>query len=891
LNETPLADRDRYAQLLEAVGDAVIAIDARCRVIEFNKEAERIFGYSKAEILGKSVNILLPKESQAVHGSHIALFSAEPVQRRQMRERAEVHGRRKDGSEFDAEVSIAKLESGGEPQFMAVVRDVSVRKRMERDLEESAQHLRQAQQLAGFGSWEHDVQSGKVTWSAQIYEIFGFDPNTQPPSSELFLSVVHPVDRVMLQDQFDEAVAARETVMATDIRIRRGDGAERVLHELSELVWGEDGRLLRQIGAFQDVTEQRAAAEQLRNSEHLLNRAQELADLGSWEHDEVTGDISWSRNFFRLLGLDPNIHRPSNELFLSIVHPDEYDKVEARYRKAIADRDRAATYDTRIKRSDGVERMLRNTVEYYWSTDDRLLRVTGISQDVTEQRAASEKLKQSEQSLANAQRIAHIGNWDWNIEDNTLSWSAEIYRIFGQRPEEFVPTYLAFLQLVHPDDRENLEAEAAAAVRRERPYDIHHRIILPSGSIRAVHEQGEMIFAADGKPLFMNGTVQDVTEKKKIADELERGERMLQDAERIAKIGSWEIDLATGEAIWSSGLCEMTGLSPTTGMPDFAQFLSVIHPDDRPMMQHLVEAALSGDDRQTSGDYRMIGADGRERMIYAEIRFVRDPAERLVRIVGTNRDVTEERAAEQALQAALSAAQQANQAKSEFLANMSHELRTPLNAIIGFSEILTSAALSPSMTDRDREYAGDIRDSGLHLLDIINDILDFSRLEAARTAIEDEPIETRSLLDWVVKLLEGKTQAKSLSLTVAVAPDAGQFRGDLRLLRQALLNILSNAVKFTLTGGMSLVAERTSNGGLAISVTDTGIGMRPEDIPSAMTPFIQLDNSLQRSHEGIGLGLPLAKRFVELHGGIFRVVSAPGKGTTVTIEIPAERCG
>ncbi len=888
LADTPTAyDASRYTQLLEAVGDAVITVDLRHRIVEFNPEAERVFGYAKSEIFGKSINKLLPKGNRPNHDRYIEGFAAETVQRRLMRERSDVRGLRKDGQEFDAEISIAKIEISGDLFFMAIVRDVSVRKKLERDLRESNQHLRQAQQLAGLASWEHDVPTGKVRWSAQIYDIFGIEAGTLQPSAEIFFSRVPPDDRLALRQRFAEVLAKRGTTMSADLRIIRPDGTERILHELSELTWGEDGQLLRQIGTLQDVTEQRKSDDRLRQSEQLLNRAQELANLGSWEHNTVTGQNSWSRHFFTILGLDPLADRPSDELFMSIVHPDERADVRRRYAEALENRAQAALYDTRIVRRDGAVRILRNIVEYFWSETDELLRINGTSQDVTENLAAANKLARSERSLVNAQRIAHIGSWDWDVETDTLYWSDEIYRIYGMEPAEFVPSPTALLERVHPDDRERLEADVDAALRGERPLDNLHRIILPSGTIRTLHEQGEVIFSSDGKPLQITGAVQDVTESKRATVELERSESSLAQAQRIANIGSWEADLVTGEFRWSSGLYALAGLDPTKHKPDTDLFLSLIHPDDRAAVVQATNHALAGDDENLSGSYRLVRPDGIERVVQSEIGFIKDQAGGTVGVIGSLQDVTEQLETERALKAALDAAHTADTAKSEFLANMSHELRTPLNAIIGFADILASEKMAPAMTPRDREYARDIRDSGLHLLEIINDVLDFSRVEAGRADIQHEPIDTNALMAWVVKLLEKKAVEKGLRLTIDVAPEAGQFRGDARLMRQTLLNLVGNAIKFTLSGEVSLKATKTSDQALILSVSDTGIGMRPADIPAALTPFTQLENSLQRHYEGVGLGLPLAKRFVELHGGEFDVTSEPSMGTTVTIKLPA----
>ncbi len=653
---------------------------------------------------------------------------------------------------------------------------------------------------------------------------------------------------------------------------------------------GQDDQLPQQAKLSPRLPDGGAAADQLRRMTDMFKIGEELANLGSWESDPQTGEY-WSRNLFVILGLDPEAHSASWDLFISLVPAEDQNLVRERYKKILTEDELLTGYDIRIRRLDGVERILRNTVKSYRSVDGRLLRVIGVAQDITEQLAETAKLRESEHALANAQRIAQIGNWEWDLAAEALTWSDEIYRIFGRDPSVFTPNSTDFLGQIHPDERENFTALIAAASRDKKAFDFQHRIIQLSGAVRTLHQRGEVVYGADGKRLKIIGTSADVTEAKKTADDLARSEHMFHDAERIAKTGSWEADMVTGEIRWSPGMFELSGVDSRDLTLDFSFLLNAMHPDDRPMMTSLIAAVGAGDDRQTSADFRIIGPDGSEKIIYGLVRFVRDQSQNIVRLIGTNRDVTEERAAAKALRAALEDAQQANRSKTEFLANMSHELRTPLNAIIGFAEILAKDTRKPARTDLDREYAADIRDSGLHLLDIINDILDFSRLEAGQSDRDDERIETRWLLDWVVRLLQVKAEAKGLKISVDVAPDADEFTGDLRLLRQAVLNILSNAVKFTQSGEISLKAERRNDGAISISVTDTGIGMRAEEIPVALTPFAQIASALQRNNEGVGLGLPLAKRFAELHGGSLHIASEPGKGTTVTIEIPADRVG
>jgi signal transduction histidine kinase len=233
-------------------------------------------------------------------------------------------------------------------------------------------------------------------------------------------------------------------------------------------------------------------------------------------------------------------------------------------------------------------------------------------------------------------------------------------------------------------------------------------------------------------------------------------------------------------------------------------------------------------------------------------------------------------------------AESASRAKSEFLANMSHELRTPLNAIIGFAELMRGRTFGP-LSERYHEYAGDIFSSGTHLLALINDILNLSKLEAGQLALEEQEIDLAATVADCISLLETQAREANIRLVVALDRNIHTVRGDERRLRQILINLLSNAVKFTPEGGQVQVSSALVEGGLAISVRDSGIGMAPEDIPTAMAPFGQLDRTIRRRQEGTGLGLPLAKHLAELHGAAFTIESKLNAGTTVTFVLPKER--
>jgi signal transduction histidine kinase len=235
-------------------------------------------------------------------------------------------------------------------------------------------------------------------------------------------------------------------------------------------------------------------------------------------------------------------------------------------------------------------------------------------------------------------------------------------------------------------------------------------------------------------------------------------------------------------------------------------------------------------------------------------------------------------------------AELASRSKSEFLANMSHELRTPLNAIIGFAEVMETEVMGPLGVPRYRDYARDIRNSGVHLLEIINDILDLSKIEAGKVQMHEDTVAVSRVVQSCLTLIDERAKLAHVTLTSDVAEDLPMIHADERKLKQVLLNLLSNAVKFTPAGGsVTLFARTILSGEIEIAVADTGIGMAEADIPKALTPFTQIDNSMSRKFGGTGLGLPLSHSFVQLHGGRMTIASELGRGTVVTVTLPGSR--
>lgn len=274
--------------------------------------------------------------------------------------------------------------------------------------------------------------------------------------------------------------------------------------------------------------------------------------------------------------------------------------------------------------------------------------------------------------------------------------------------------------------------------------------------------------------------------------------------------------------------------------------------------------------------------------ILIRLRRAHDEAQRWLQTSARTNEELADREAQ--AQEAKRAAEVANHAKTEFLANMSHELRTPLNAVIGFAELIGEEIAGPLGSDKYKEYSGDIRASGEHLLEIINEILDLSKIEAGRMTLLEDTFSVERVVTNSIRLVQERARSGDVALASEVHADLPYLRGDERMVRQLLTNFLSNAVKFTPEGGsVHVEAMQLLDGSIQIEVADTGIGMTEEEMETSMQPFRQISSSLARKHEGTGLGLPLAKSFIDLHSGSLDIESEAGVGTTIRVTFPPYR--
>ena len=538
----------------------------------------------------------------------------------------------------------------------------------------------------------------------------------------------------------------------------------------------------------------------------------------------------------------------------------------------------------------GRRALLRTTKTSMWAADGTLVGVLGIAHDITESRRQEEALRDSRETLKQAQEVAHIGSWRLDIPSGALDCSDETFRIFDIDPTAPVNQDGVWAH-AHPEDRDKVRAAWDAALAAGI-HDIEYRI-MAANDTRWVRERALIERDADGLPRTAIGTTQDITERRMLEMQIRESRDRFQTFADVSSDWFWEMDRDLRFAWFSDRFADVTDRDPNTmiGLRDEDLIVEI---DADVLARHHEDLHAHRPFRNF--DYPIDTNSGR--------KYLRISGEPIFGDVGTftgyrgtGTNVTALIETEQQLRESKLAAEAANRAKSAFLANMSHEIRTPMNGILGLTHLLLGT-VTLDMIDRQRVEA--IGTSAQRLLNILNDILDLSKVEAGKIDIESVPFSLADVIDGTLAMIKAASEAKGLELSshvVAGVPD--RLMGDPLRIGQVLLNFVNNAVKFTerglITVGVEVAEKKDTHIILRFSVKDTGIGLEPEQLDKLFRAFHQANNSTSRKHGGTGLGLVIAKHLAELMGGQVGVESALGKGSTfwfaVSVRVVDDQAG
>ncbi|MCK9494533.1 MAG: PAS domain-containing protein [Dehalococcoidia bacterium] len=771
-----------------------------------------------------------------------------------------------------------RTSATGEEYVTAYAQDVTESMQAEEELRVSEVRLQTAERIARLGSWEWDPAAESVTWSDETYRIYGQKRSEFAPHPRLYNSLIHPDDRERVARD-TRALLKGERLLDLRQRIIRPDGSVRVIQRNAD--WVERGGRRIIIGTTQDVTETVAAEERLRSSEARLREAESMAQLGHWDWNLDTNEIVWSDQMYRTMGLEPSEGVPDlRRYLLDIVHPDDRNGVSDAGLQAMRE---AGGYDLRyrILRPDGEVRVIHEVTRVIERSETgRAHRMLGVLRDTTDEVAAERRLRSSESRLREAEAIARLGHWEWNVDGDQLYWSDENYHLHGRSPDNPIGSAEEFLRYIHPDDLPHMRAEMVAALRGERDMDSTLRIVREDGAIRTVRGVARVVERSRGRAIRMVGTVYDITDLEEAHERLRRNEARLREAEAIAHLGSWEWDLTSGHQVWSDEVWRIYGSEPQGGLTPQQVLDRYVPAEDIEAMSDLIRRLFRGEPVEPLV-HRVVRPGGEVRYVTFHPRVAERDGDRVLRIIGASQDITEQRATDERLRQ-----MQKSEALGTLVAGVAHDFNNLLTAIRGGLEMA-------------REYPGEQRwldiaqQASDRAAEVVRQLLRFSRREEPQQV----PMDAAELVREAT-MLSRETLDRRVSFTSFAEGEFPPLAGDPGQMQQVLMNLIVNARDAVLQRAeeepvgyqpaLQLTARPATQGGrpgVAFEVRDNGTGMSEEVRQRALDPFF----TTKPADRGTGLGLAAVAGIVQRHEGLLTITTTPGEGTEVAVWLPARR--
>jgi len=820
-------------------------------------------------------------------------------------------------------VAHAKRDESGEFEFVGAVMDTTESKRAEKKLRRSEESLLEAQKLSHTGNWRHDVASGAVTVSPEIYRIHGIKPDEDPSHTEFFFSRFHPEDRKRVVNLFERA-EIEKTAFQVDYRIVLPDGTIKYLHTTGHPVLSESGDLVEFVGTAMDVTAAKQAEEALRRTESYLEEAQRLSHTGSWAGTPGPGPLRyWSKECFRLLGFDPHAGLPGVETFFQRVHPDDIARKIELMAKAAREKT-GFEFNYRIVHPSGEIRDIHTIGHPVFSPSGDLVEYVGTVIDITERKRAEETLRQSEAYLAEAQRLSHTGSWAWNIGTKQQFWSVETFRIYGFDPNTIAPTRESFLGRVHPDDRASIE-QVETELYKGNGAEYNYRVILPDGSIKYITSVAHSVCNDSGQVIEFVGTVMDVTERKR-AEALRDGESRI--LEMIARAAPLEETLEklvrVVEAQFAGLLCSVLLLDedgqhlrhgaapslpesyskaidglcigPKAGSCGTAMFRRepVVVTDilQDPLWEAYREVAepygfracwstpILAHSGKVLGSFAMYYREPRSPSP-AETRAL-EMAVHLAGIAIERKLAREERERLRQAQADLAHMNRVA-TMGELTASLAHEVNQPIAAA------LTNANTCLRWLTREHPDLEEAREAAMRIVKDQTraaEIISRIRLLFKKSTPEWEVVDVNEAIREMIVLLRSEATRYDITVGMELAADLPRIMGDRVQLQQVLMNLIVNGIDAMkeVDGARQLAirSQQDDDGKLIVSVCDTGVGLPPQQADQIFNAFFTT-----KPH-GTGMGLRISRSIIESHGGRLWAADNSPRGASFYFSLPTK---
>ena len=781
---------------------------------------------------------------------------------------------------FPGDGDVLLLRLGANQAALAVQRE-----RAERASRLALERLVLGVRGSNIGMWEidlpdGDLRNGRVDFT-NVFELLGYGRGDELPTDfAARMTLVHPDDRALLEGAILEYLSGRAGKLEVEHRGRHRDGSYRWM--LTRGVASRDaaGRPVRLIGSSTDVTEHKRTEEALRLASKRLNLAMRGSNIGTFEVDLSVpgGRVEWVNVWERMgyCGAEaPTDHAGA----LALMHPEDREPFDRAVRAYLDGQTAEFETEVRVRARDGTYRWFLKRGIAERDAAGKPVRFAGTDLDITERKRAEEALRQSEQRFRRYFELGLIGMAITSPTKGILEANDEVCRVLGYSREELLRKTWA--EMTHSEDLPADVVQFGRVTAGEiDEYTMDKRWVRKDGRVIDTTISVNCVRRDDGSVDYFVALLQDVTSRKRAEAALRESEERFRGTFENAAVGIGHLDTNASYLRVNERLCAILGYTRAELLQ--RSCLGVTHPDDATVGVDLFGPLMKGELATFSAEKRYVRKDGSVVWVDMSVSLQRDPEGRPAYAIEIIQDISERKRLETELREAKEAAEAANGVKDRFLATVSHELRTPLAGILLWSQLLESR-----IVDDEAKALRTIRESAQAQQQLIEDLLDVSRVLAGEMRLDRRQVDLTQVVRAAVDIVRPTADAKGISIAESFDPRAGPVWADEGRVRQVVLNLLNNAVKFTPDCGRVSVRLTQAGGFAQVQIADTGQGITADFLPHVFDRFRQADASIARRHGGLGIGLAIARELVELHGGRIRGESpGKGQGATFTIELP-----
>jgi PAS domain S-box-containing protein len=870
-------DLERLALVARRTSDAVVITDQSRHITWVNDGFERLTGYTSEEVLGRTPRSFT-RSGKTDHQDRARLLQALDAGQQF---NGELLNRAKDGREYWVELEIQPLldDTGKSLGFMAIENDITARKAAQQLAADYSERFQLASGAARLGIWEFDLATGKAIWDEWTYRLYGAQPG-DGSELDIWTSRVPPDQRRRIETAVNDAVAG-DGRCSVEFHIRLPDGELRYLSATARVMCDEANRPIRMVGVILDVSERHRSEEALRSSQAFLDRSGRVGGVGGWELDLDTLEIRWTDQTCRIHDVAVG-HMPDLNEAIGYFEPEAQPVIEAAVTQAM---NGGQAFDLQLPLVTALGRSIWVRIVGEVNARNGVQRsVVGAIQDITAARQLSAAMQHTNDLLASIIESLPCALSVVDDGGRLIVANTEFGRLFE------LPPYLCKAGETRFEDIVRFSAERGDFGKGDINELVHSIVTASSRRQKQQFERtligGEVVEIRRG-PLQAGGfvsTYADISARRQAEAQERQSTALMASALEVTGAGLVIYDAADVLVFCNDRYRELyveiaDVLQPGAKFEAIVRASLAMYEPPGSQGRHEEWVAERVRNHRRDGDWERRLPDGRT------LRVVERPMPD-GHVVSFRFDITEVvRAAE--------AAQAASQAKSQFLANMSHEIRTPMNAILGMLALLQRTGL----TTRQLDYASKSEGAARSLLRLLNDILDFSKVEAGKLTLDPEPFDVDQLFRELAVVLSASVGDKEIEVLFDIDPAVPpRLIGDALRLRQILVNLAGNAIKFTQHGQVVISLRCTRSGAgrvaVAIAVRDTGIGIAPENHDRIFQGFTQAEASTTRRFGGTGLGLVICQRLVALMGGELVLQSALGQGTcfsfSIDLDVPTQ---